>query len=306
MTIRHLRIFIEVAKLGNMSKAANNLFVSQPTVSQAIKELEDYYGILLFERLNKRLYITDLGKKLYFHAKKLVDDFDVLEETMANINKIQEIKIGATVTIGDCILSDILKRYTDTNPNVKVCSYVGNTEYIENRLLANELDIAIVEGKIKSSDLVVRPELNDYLVLICNSDHPFAKKKDVKIEELVGQNFAMREEGSGTRELFEEFLHKHNIPISTVFIGNSPEAIKREVIENDCLSVISICLVEREVKDGDIHIIKSEGKEWNRHFSTVYHKDKVISDVMKSLIKITKNYEYIPDTMDYEPGLLIK
>lgn len=305
MTIRHLRIFIEVAKLGNMSKAANNLYISQPTVSQAIKELEEYYGILLFERLNNRLYITDLGKKLYYNAKKIVEDFDALEETMANINKVQEIKIGATVSIGDCILSDILKRYTDTNPNVRVRTYVGNTGCIEKKLLENELDIAIVEGKIKSPDLVVRPQLNDYLVLICNSDHPFAKKKAIKIKELVGQHFAMREEGSGTRELFEDFLKKHNIPITTVFIGNSPEAIKREVIENNCLSVISICLLEREVNDGDIHVIKIWTKEWNRHFSIVYHKDKALSDVMKSLIKIIRNYEYIPDTMDYEPGLLI-
>ena len=108
MTIRHLRIFIEVAKNQNMSKAAEKLYISQPTVSQAIKELEEYYGSLLFERLNKRLYITESGKKLYFNAKKLVKSFDDLDKKMAYINEVEEIKIGATVTVGDSILSDII------------------------------------------------------------------------------------------------------------------------------------------------------------------------------------------------------
>ncbi len=304
MTIRHLRIFIEVAKSGNMSKAAERLFISQPTVSQAIKELEDYYGVLLFERLNRRLFITEVGKKLFFYAQKVVKEFDDLEERMASVNKAEGIKIGATISVGSCILGDIINRLKNTDPEAEIYSYVGNTEDIENKLLNNQLDIGIVEGKVKSPDLIVRPELRDYLVLICNSNHPFAKKKTIKVEELANQKFAMREKGSGTRELFEEYMRKKGIPIKVVFEGNTPEAIKQEVIKNDCLAVISICLVEEEANNSILHVIESDNSCWNRYFSIVYHKDKVLTDLMKNLIKITKNYQYIPNTMSYEPGIL--
>ena len=108
MTIRHLRIFIEVVKNGNMSAAASKLFISQPTVSQAIRELEEHYGVLLFDRLNRRLYITDAGKRLFSYAKSVVKQFDDLEERMLNINKKGRIKIGSTITIGECLLSDVL------------------------------------------------------------------------------------------------------------------------------------------------------------------------------------------------------
>ncbi len=306
MTIRHLNIFIEVVKSGNMSRAANKLYISQPTVSQAIKELEEHYGILLFERFNKRLYITDAGKELFFYAKDVVNQFNCLEEKMININKIEKIKIGATISVGDCILSDIINRFREENPKMEIYSYVSNTENIEKRLLNNQLDIGIVEGKIKSEDLIVNPELSDYLVLICSNKHTFAQKKTVKLKELCNENFAMREEGSGTRELFEEYMLKNGVSIRTVFEGNSPEAIKREVVKNNCLAVISICLVEKEVKDSTIHVIENSEKVWYRHFSIVYHKDKLLTNGMKSLMNITKNYEYIPDNMLYEPGILVK
>ncbi len=306
MTIRHLRIFLEVAKTQNMSKAAEKLYISQPTVSQAIKELEDYYGILLFERLNKRLYITETGKKLYFNAQKVVNSFDELDKKMAYINEVEEIKIGATVTVGDSILSNIISRLKEEHPKSDIYSFVGNTKTIEEKLLSNELDIGIVEGNVKSLDLVIRPELKDYLVLISSSKHPFAQKETIKLEELRNENFAMREEGSGTRELFEEYMEEHKIPVKTVFVGNSPEAIKREVIENNLLSVISVGLVEKEVEDGTIHLIENRDNGWDRYFSIVFHKDKVITDIMKSLMKIIRNYKYLPNTEKYNSSTITR
>lgn len=306
MTIRHLKIFIEVAKVHNMSKAAENLYISQPTVSQAIKELEELYGILLFERLNKRLYITEVGKKVYAYAKRVVDSFDDLEKRMSHINEVEEIKIGATVTVGDCILSDIIYQLRQEHPKAEIYTFVGNTKAVEEKLLNNELDIALVEGTIKSPDLIVKPEIEDYLVLICSPKHPFAKRKTIKLEELSNENFAMREEGSGTRELFEEFMEKYRNPIKTVFVGNSPEGIKREVIENNVLSVISIGLVIKEVKNSTIHVIRNQDNSWNRHFNTVFHKDKVITKIMEGLIEIIKNYQYIPDTTEYNSSILTR
>jgi len=306
MTIRHLKIFIEVAQCGNMTAAASKLFISQPTASQAIRELEEHYGVLLFERLSKRLYITEAGKKLLFYAKEVVKEFDSLESKMNNLNKKDKIRVGATISVGDCILSDLIHRCIEENPNVEIYSFVGNTETIEEKLLSNELDIAIVEGKVKSQDLIVKPELEDYLVLICSTKHPFAQKKIIKTDELRDENFAMREKGSGTRELFEEYMLNNGMPIKVVFEGNTPQSIKQEVIHNNCLSVISICLVENEIKDSLIHVIENEENTWNRHFSLVYHKDKLLTDAIKSLINIVKDYRYIPSKTIVNPGILRK
>lgn len=306
MTIRHLRIFIEVAECGKMSKAAEKLFISQPTVSQAIMDLEKHYEVLLFERLNKRIYITDEGKKLLFYAKDVVNQFDALEEKMFNMNKNEKIRIGATITISECILSDIINRLQKRNPVTEIYSCANNTEVIEAKLLKGEIDIGLVEGRIKSKDLIVIPEVSDYLVLTCSMNHPFSRKKEIKLKELEDENFAMREQGSGTRELFEEYMLRNGINIKTAFEGNSPEAIKLEVINNNCLAVISICLVEKEVKNSTLHIIECSEGSWDRHFSIVYHKDKKLTGVIKTLIDITKNYKYIPNNMKYNSGKLIK
>jgi len=293
VTIRHLRIFIEVVTSGSMSNAASRLYISQPTVSQAIRELEEHYGVLLFNRLNRRLYITDAGKRLFSYAKDVVKQFDELEEKMLNINKKEKIRIGSTITVGECILSDIINIFTKKEPNIEVYSYMNNTQIIESKLLNSEIDIGIVEGEIKSPDLICLPEVKDYLVLICSTNHPFAKRKTIKLEELADESFAMREKGSGTRELFERYMLNNGLEIKIAFEGNSPEAIKKEVINNNYLAVISICLVEKEVKNSQIHVIESAEGAWDRHFSIVHHKDKVLTKGMKSLIEVVRNYKNI-------------
>jgi len=306
VTIRHLKIFIEVVDSGKMSIAAAKFFISQPTVSQAIRELEEHYGVLLFERLCKKLYITEKGKKLLSYARNVVKQFDDMEEMMFQANHVEKIRIGATMTVGNCILSDVIKNFKEINPQIETYSYVNNTKDIEEKLLRSELDIGIVEGKIKSPDLVSIPEVNDCLVLACSTKHTFAKKKTVKLSELVDENFAMREQGSGTRELFERYMLENGMSVKVAFEGNSSASIKKAVIENQCLAVISIRLVEEEIKNGQIHVIQSMECDWDRYFSIVYHKNKFVTDEMKSLIKVVKNYKHADILQEISSGKLVK
>lgn len=274
-----------------MRAAAAKLYISQPTVSQAIRELEEHYGVLLFERLKRRLYITDAGKKLFAYAKRVLKEFDELEEKMLGLGRREKIRIGSTITVGESILSDLINELTKKEPNIEVYSYMNNTRAIAAKLLNYEIDIGIVEGEIKSPDLICIPEVKDYLVLICSTDHPFAKRKTVKLKELANESFAMREKGSGTRELFERYMIDSGIEIKIAFEGNSPEAIKKEVINNSYLAVLSVLLVETEVKNSQIHVIECADGAWDRYFSIVYHKDKVLTKGMESLIGIIKDYK---------------
>lgn len=306
MTIRHLKIFIEVADCGKMSVAAARLYISQPTVSQAIRELEEHYGVLLFERLCKKLYITDKGRKLLSYARNVVEQFNNMEDMMVQDNYVEKMRIGATNTVGNCILGEVLREFRKINPLVETYSYVNNTREVEEKLLKSELDIGIVEGKVRSSDLISIPEVNDFLVLICGEDHPFAKKEIIKLEDLKHESFAMREQGSGTREHFERYMLDNQIPIRIAYEANSSDTIKKIVINNRCLAVISIRLVEEEIKNEKIHVILNKDKAWDRYFSIVYHKNKIVTDYMMSLIDVVKNYQHVDILQGIKTGELVK
>ena len=148
MTIRHLKIFIEVAETGKMSAAAKNCYLSQPTVSQAIRELEEHYGVLLFERLSKRLYITESGKKLLTYARQTVRSFELLDEAMREDRMVDRLRIGATITVGNCLLSEMISHLRKEKPELELYAQVGNTRKIQENLLNSSLDIALVEGII--------------------------------------------------------------------------------------------------------------------------------------------------------------
>lgn len=291
MTIRHLRIFIAVAETKKMSLAAKKLYISQPTVSQAIRELEEHYGVRLFERLSKKLYITESGKFLLFHAKNIVAQFDNLEESMkANYQK-ETLRIGASLTVGAILLSNVLNDLESFNPNLDTYAYVNNTSVIEKKLLDSSLDVAIVEGKVKSQDLISIPMIDDYLVLVCGIDHPLSNKKEVHLSDLENQKFVVREKGSGTRALLDEFLKLHNLKVKIVWEASSPDTIRHAVINNGCLALMPIRVMEKDILDHKMNVIFNTTDEWNRYFSLVYHKDKNINDSIDLLRDILKKYK---------------
>lgn len=283
MTIRHLKIFIAVAETGKMSLAASKLYLSQPTVSQAIHELEEYYGVLLFERLSKRLYITEAGRRLLFAARKTLLSFDELSLQMQNESQGEHLRIGATITIGTCLLPRLLENLERQRPNTDTFSYIGNTETIEKMLLHAELDIGIAEGIVKSPELISIPVLRDYLVLACSAEHPLAQRTSFTSADLMNQDFVMREKGSGTRALFERFLLENNISIHCKIEAPFPEAMKNAILYNHCLAVISVRLIEKEIKEGTIHILHHPTSAWDRTFNLVYHKDKYITESIEFL-----------------------
>ncbi|KNZ40305.1 LysR family transcriptional regulator [Acetobacterium bakii] len=305
MDIRHLKIFIAVAETGSMSGAAKQFFVTQPSVSQVIKELESHFGVLLFERLGKRLFITDSGRYLSRQARIVIRQFDELEESMLNAGRTESVRVGSTITVGACLLSSLMADFKKSNPEIKTFNYVNNTKMIEERLLRAELDIALVEGQIKHPDLVIKPVIADYLVIVCGRRHRFAGQQQIKIKELEKEVFIMREKGSGTRKLFMDFIEKNGFNLNIGWEVTSPEIIKTIVMKNNCLAAISIRLVEEEAQNGDIYVIKHNEHSWNRTFSLVYHKNKHISKGMLGFMNVTQAYGNTGIITDVPVGMLI-
>lgn len=291
MNIRHLKIFITVADCGKMSEAAERLFISQPSVSQAIREIEDYYGVKLFERLSKKLYITENGELLLKYARHIVQSFDEMEADLKNAGQNICLRVGATVTVGTCMLDKIIAKYEKENSDISTKIVVNNTNVIEKMIVHSELDIGIVEGKVDNKDLVKIPIYNDELVLVSGKNHDFYYKDEISIDELAGQNMISREEGSGARESFDEILDEHNIEVNLKWSSTNTEAIKNAVIGGQGLAVLSTLIIEDEIKNGTLHIVPIKGIDISREICVVYHKNKFISDHLNKLIDSAKSFK---------------
>lgn len=291
MTLRHFQIFVEVVHCKKMKLAAQRLFVSQPTVSQAITELEKHYHVRLFERYPQGLVITQAGEHLYRQAVPLLESYAQLESAMMDSAPVRTLRLGGTLTVGHTILRPLLHQFSQNCPPVEFRVVIDNTKAMEELLLSNQLDVAVVEGNIHHPYLKVFPIIPDYLVLVCGRDHPFASRACIAPEELSGQPFLLREVGSGTRLLFESFMQERKYTLNVQWECSNPDTIKNAVMDGFGLSVISIRLVEEELRRGDLKLVNVEGCQWERKFSLVYHKNKFMSPQLQDLVHFVMSYE---------------
>lgn len=289
MTIRHLRIFLAVAKEGKMGLAAKSLFISQPSVSQAIKEIEDYYGIKLFERLSKKLYMTENGERLLQYARPIIESFDEMEMSLRHAGEQVNLRIGATITAGSYLLEPIITLFERENPEVKVKVIVNNTHVLQEKLLNSELDIAIIEGKITNPDLVKRSVCDDPLVVAVGKAHPFYCEKRLPIKALEGQDLICREEGSGIRSLFSRILEEHEVKMQVKWECTNTQAIKAATIAGQGIAVFSIRTIKQEIKEETLHTLELEGVNLSREICVVSHKDKFLSKHLISFLECLKN-----------------
>lgn len=283
-TLRQLEIFTAVAEYKKMNLTANKLFIAQPTVSQTISDLEKEYGVTLFERHARELRITAAGSVLLERAKEIIGIYENLEQSMKNIHTIRPLKVGATLTIGNTMMSDLILKLTKECPDIDASVFVDNTKLLEQRLLHNELDLALVEGIIMCEEIATEPVFNDQLELICGTEHSFAKRDSIKITELRNHDFIMRERGSGTRAIFENIMKQHHVPFHTKWECSSSTAILDAVRHNLGLGVLSYrCIKEYAIK-GDVNICPIENVSMNRFFYLCYNINHPITSQMQDFI----------------------
>lgn len=290
MTLRHLKIFLTVCEEGSMTAAAKKLHMTQPPVSQAISELEDYYGVKLFERFGRKIYLTKEGERLYAYASHILALFDEAEKQLSDLSQNGILRVGASMTIGIAILPFIIKNFSSVYNKIQIQPVIDNTATIIKMLETAKLDMGIVEGIVSNDDIIKIPIYDDELVLICPPDHQFAQKKIIKINDLENQYFVIREEGSGTREVFEAVMNEHNIRWNIAGIFNSPEAIINAVHCGLGLSFISRLLVGEALKNKKVVSIEVSGLTIKRKFNIVYHKNKFISNTINKFLMYCQEY----------------
>jgi DNA-binding transcriptional LysR family regulator len=286
MTIRHLRIFVAVCEEGSMTKAGQKLFMAQPTVSLAISKLEKHYGVQLFDRLSKRLYLTDTGRELLAYAQHIIQMFDEMETKVQNLGNSGTLRIGSSVTIGNRFLPSLLKTFSHNRPGVAVKSQIDNSERIEQAVLDNQVDLGLIEGVTRSSELVNEAFWDDELVLLFARGHRWETQAAVMPDQLKDEPFLAREHGSGGREVLESALLLHDIKIEPVWESISTQAIVQAVINGIGWAVLPLLLVESLLEQGLLVTRPIEGISLNRKFAIIYHKNKYLTDIMQEFMDL--------------------
>lgn len=284
MTLRHFYIFVTVCEKMNMTAAANTLFMSQPAVSQAIAELETHYQVKLFERLARRLYLTQAGNKLLSYAHHILRTTEDAEKEIRSLGENGKIRVGASVTIGATVLPQLVVDFQQAYSHITIEVVEDNTTNIEQLVLRDKLDVGLVEGEVTLSDLAVQPLADDRLVLICGADHHFAGRTAIEPEELEAERFILREAGSGTRNTFESVMAAHALNWKASWVCNNVDTIKAAVGAGLGISIISERTVSKEVELGMLHMIPIKRLAFRRQFKLIHHQNKHLTRGMHHFI----------------------
>lgn len=287
-TLKQLHIFLAVAETLQMSEAARQLYISQPTVSQTISDLEREFDTALFERQPRFLRLTPGGVLLWEYAQQVVDSYVRLDGVMHSVPATRSLRVGATITIGNTLLSHTVRELHRQCPDIETHLYVENTHLLEERLLHNEVDIALVEGTIVSDKIAKLPLTQDSLKVICSREHPFWERSEIAASDLRNQCFILREEGSGTRAIFENYMRTAKVPIRVVAESSSSTAIIEMVMENLGLGVLSRRCVRRYTTENRIHSCTIQGMPMDRYFYICYHVRRPVTSQMTDFIRVAR------------------
>ncbi|MCR4435869.1 MAG: LysR family transcriptional regulator [Clostridiales bacterium] len=270
-----LTTFIQVAKLKSFTKAADTLNLTQPAVTQHIKQLEEFYGVRLIKKNGRQISLTEEGELLLQHAKEFEAKEVLLERKLRNKSAlVKRYTIGATLTIGEYVLPYFLGEHKRLYNSIDIVMQVNNSEVILKKLISGEIDLGVIEGPFDKSRFQYKKLKEDELVLVCSPLDSFVKCSKVGIGDIIKRGkLILREKGSGTRMVFENKLVAlgHNLSDVKVYMEvGSIGAIKSLVEANLGYTVISREAVKREVEAGSLVIIPMDGVRIMREFNFIY------------------------------------
>lgn len=297
MTLHHLEVFVAVCQEKTMHAAAEKLNLSQPSISKIISDLEKYYHIKLFERINHRLYLTPIGETMLDHALHILELFHHMEDDINIHGRTNHIRIGSSVSVGTCLLPPLIQHLTRQELPISYDVTINNTSRIEQLVNDYELDVGLVEGYVDNPNLIIRDVAEDELVLAASVHHPLAGKASISYEDLEQYPFVTREDGSSKRNQLELHLQKMKLNLNTNYACSSVEAIKQALIYTDSIAALSRMVLAEEIKRGVLTVLPIEGMQIKRSIRLIYHKHKYMSPAMKAFIQVLD--EHIDECSDH-------
>jgi DNA-binding transcriptional LysR family regulator len=276
MNLNHLAVFHAVAQAGSMTRGAERLDISQPAVSKQVRELERALGVRLFDRIGRRVYLSQAGEVLADYARRLFALADEAQTAMADVRAggRGRLAIGASQTIGTYLLPGVLAEFRRRHPGVELLVRIENTEQIHRRLAGLELDIALTEGFVEEGELEAEVFYRDELVVIAAPGHRLVGQARVLLSAVREEPFVLREPGSGTRAVEERALARLKLPVRAVMELGSTEALKRVVAEGVGLAVVSRLAVAAELAAGTLAVLPVAGLRIERPLHLVRRKGR--------------------------------
>ncbi len=291
MSNRHLKIFLTVYKFMNMTMAAESLFISQPSVSQAIKELEAYYGVRLFERYPKKLYPTAEGELLYAYAQQILGLYEKVKEEIHFLSDMATIKVGANISAGTVLIRKYIDRFREKYPDAKIEVKVTGSSKLKRMIMEHDIDFALMEDLVHDTNLIQEPFYNDKIVLVCSPENELAERSGLKFLDLENCEFLLREKGVGVRDKFDYIMMLNNMKVDVVWESSNTQALINAAEEDYGIAVLPYLLVKDDIEKGTVAKLDVDDDALNRNLNIVYHRDKIFNKWTEEFVGIVRDME---------------
>ena len=290
ITLKQLEVFVAIARTENMSQAAETLYLSQSACSMALSTMEKQLNSVLFDRHSKRLMLNERGRFLLPKAMRIIAQAQELQDSMMERGKETlsgYLIIGASMTVGNYLLPGVIGNFVTLHPEVKISLKIANTKSVIQQLLKFDIDMAMVEGSCHHDEIEALPWGKDELVIIASPDDLLARKNTITRQDLISNQWILREIGSGTRERFDSAFGGKTQPF--LELGHH-EAIKQAVQNGLGISCLSKVTIAKEIKNKELVILKTPFLKLTRNFYLLLHKDKYQTALLKEFIKTSKTF----------------
>jgi LysR family transcriptional regulator, low CO2-responsive transcriptional regulator len=296
LTLHQLRTFRAVAEQLSFSAAAQELSISQPSVSYQVKELETVLGLPLIDRLGKRVRLTEAGQVLYEYARRtlaLLDEVALVMEQMRGIER-GTLRVGASTTVGIYVVPLALGGYKKLHPNLAMSLEIGTRAALLDRLKQCALDLAVLSPPVADPDLVTAPFMEDELVMVVPAGHPLAGRRGLTLRDFAGESFLVREPESGTRLAVELAARQAGVELKVGMELGSNGAIKHAVEAGLGVAVLSSRAVELERRGGSLAVVDIEGFPIRRPWSIVHLRRRQLPSAVTQFIEFLRAGEWAP------------
>ena len=287
-TLRQLQIFLAVSKCQNISRAAEQLHMSQSAASEALLKLEHTYKVSLFDRVSNKLTLNAMGRTLRREAENLIAHCRKFEETLKDHSDIGHIKVGASFTIGNYLAAHYLSGYLAEYPEADVQLDISNTPDVVARVLNFEVDIGMIEGEVQHRDLELIPWRKDELIVFCAADHPLARQKTLTTKDIREAHWVLREPGSGARHTFERALVGMLSEINIFLELKHNDAIRNAVESGLGIGCLSQIVLQKGLANGDLVPLKLPRRNMRRTFYFALPRGRFYQDSVESWMRICK------------------
>lgn len=284
-TLHQLKVFEAVARHNSFTRAAEELFLTQPTVSMQVKQLTKAVGMPLFDQVGKRLYLTQAGEELVKTCRQIFDKLDQFEMTVADLKGLKQGRLKiAVITTAKYFIPRLLGPFCQRYPGIDISLQVTNHEHILNRLNDNVDDLYVMSQLPENLEISCKQILENPLVVVAPVNHPLAQEKNITLEQIGAEPFIMREPGSGTRKAVQNLFDEHKISLKVRLDLGSNEAIKQAIAGGLGISVLSAHTLTLEGPGSQVTILDVEKFPIERYWYAVYPNGKQLSIVARTFL----------------------